>query len=55
MLSLEKEISLEQLSEGKYGIYFSVVDSASQTHIKLANQQNEGEYGYCLGFIQLSR
>ena len=55
VLSLEKEISLEQLSEGKYGIYFSVVDSASQTHIKLANQQNEGEHGYCLGFIQLSR
>lgn len=55
VLSLRKEISLEQLSEGKYGIYFAVMDSFSQTHIKLANEQNEKEYGYCLGFIQLSR
>ncbi len=55
VLSLRKEISLEQLSEGRYGIYFTLVDPSSQTHIKLANQQNEEEYGYCLGFVQLSR
>lgn len=54
-LSLKKEVSLAELSEGRYGIYFAMIDPASQTHIQLANQQNEEEYGYCLGFIELSK
>jgi hypothetical protein len=55
VLSLRKELSLAKLSEGRYGIYFVMVDSASGTHIRLANQQNEERYGYYLGSIELSQ
>ncbi len=55
VLSLQKVIDIKEFPEGKYGIYFSVTDSQSQREIYLANQQNPGEYGYCLGFLELSR
>lgn len=55
VLSLQKEIDMKEFPEGRYGIYFSVMDSESQREIYLANQQNPGEYGYCLGFLELSQ
>lgn len=53
VLTLRTEINLEEFSEGNYKIYFAVVDPASQIHIRLANQQNEEIYGYCLGTVVL--
>ena len=55
VLVLEEEIDIKEFPEGKYGIYFSVMDPDSQKYIYLANQQNMEIYGYCLGFIELSR
>ena len=55
VLSLRTEINLTDFQEGRYGIYFSMVDPDSQKYIYLANQQNMDEYGYCLGYVELSR
>lgn len=55
VLALQKEISLKEFEEGRYGIYFTVTDPNSGRRIYLANQQNAGEYGYWLGRIELKR
>lgn len=52
VLSLEKEIVLEQVPEGKYEIFFAAVDPDTQSRIQMANDQNQELLGYCLGSVE---
>lgn len=53
LLTINKEISLAGFAEGEYMVYFFMKDSDSGMHIQLANEQEEGRYGYLLGEVQL--
>lgn len=52
-LKLKGEIPLRELSDTKYDVYFSIVDSSTGQFISLANEQDAEEHGYCIGSIEL--
>ncbi len=47
------EIPVSELSKADYTVYFSIEDSDTGKHIMLANEQDEEEYGYCIGTVQI--
>lgn len=50
-LTLSVDISLRELSEREYTVYFSVVDLETGERILLANEEDEGSYGYQIGRV----
>lgn len=48
-LLLSVDIPFRDISEKEYTAYFSIVDSDTGEHILLANEENEGKYGYRIG------
>lgn len=51
VLTLKAEIPLKSIPCGEYGIYFSLTYLNTGEAVLLANKQEMGEYGYCLGRI----
>ena len=51
VLTLKAEIPLKSIPCGEYGIYFSLTYLNTGEPVLLANKQEMGEYGYCLGRI----
>lgn len=44
-------IPVSELSKSEYTVYFSIEDMGTGKHIQLANEQDEGEYGYPIGAV----
>lgn len=53
VLTLSAEIPCGELGDNEYTIYFSIADSATGSHILLANEEDEERYGYCIGKVSL--
>ena len=53
LLNIRADIDLSKLMKGKYEIYFLLVDPDTGRHILLANEQEEKQYGYFLGSVEL--
>lgn len=49
----QAEIPVSDLSKAEYKAYFSIEDLNTGRHIEMANEQDEGEYGYCIGTVRL--
>lgn len=52
-LTLTSDIPVDILLKTKYEVYFFITDSKTGRRILLANEQEAGEYGYCIGSIEL--
>lgn len=50
---LHADIAADELGKGEYKVYFSIVDSDTEAHIQLANEQEEEQYGYCIGTVEV--
>lgn len=50
---LSVKIPFEKLAGKKYTVYFSMVDPDLGEHILLGNEENEEQYGYRIGTIEL--
>lgn len=53
LLDLEFDMDLVELSNGKYELYFLLKDADTDAHILLANEQDEQQYGYYVGTVEL--
>lgn len=53
VLTIHTDIALEDFEEGKYTIYFYMQDLDSGYHIQLANEQEETEWGYLIGEMEV--
>lgn len=47
------QIPVNELSKSEYKVYFLMEDPDTQRHILLANEQEEEEYGYHIGLVNL--
>lgn len=52
-VTLCAEVGVDELGKGTYEVYFSIVDPDSGKHIQLANEEEEGQYGYRIGTVRL--
>lgn len=53
--TIHKEIPLAGFADGRYEVYLSIRDRASGERILLANEEEPGEYGYKVGFLDLAK
>lgn len=53
LLTLHRDIPLEELSKTSYNVYVSLTDSQTGKRIFLANQQEAEQYGYSIGAISI--
>lgn len=51
--TVQAEIPVSDLSKAEYKVYFFIKDLDTEKHIELANEQDEEEYGYCIGTVRL--
>ena len=54
-VTLQAAISGKGLAQGHYNLYLTLEDPASGQNILLANTQDIGPYGYCLGGMEVYR
>lgn len=52
-LTLTADIPVDRLLRTKYKVYFFLTDLVTGQPILLANEQEAGEYGYCIGSLEL--
>lgn len=52
-ITLVTDISREDLRLTEYEVYFYITDSSTRERILLANEQEAGKYGYCIGNIKV--
>lgn len=48
-MKIRADIELDEISVGKYEVYLTITDPSTGKHIQLANEQEEGTYGYRIG------
>lgn len=53
LMTLHREISVEDLLETDYRVYVSIMDCQTGKNIFLANEQEIEKYGYCIGTIAI--
>lgn len=53
--TVQAVIPVKELEKGCYKVYLTLRDPASKKEILLANTQDSGPYGYCLGEIEVRR
>lgn len=53
LFTIQKELSLAGMEAGEYSIFFFMKDADSDMHIQLANEQEQEEYGYLIGVMQI--
>ncbi len=53
LYTVEKQISLKELKAGRYEVFFSIKDMASDSYIELANEQEMQELGYKVGEFRI--
>lgn len=53
VLTLHRDIPLEDLSATRYRVYVSVTDCQTGKNIFLANEQEREQYGYCIGAVDI--
>lgn len=53
VLTLHRDIPLEDLSATRYKLYVSVTDCQTGQNIFLANEQEWEQYGYCIGEVDI--
>ncbi len=51
-LKIRTDLELNELGAGKYEVYLLITDSESGKPIQLANEQEEGVYGYRIGKME---
>lgn len=51
--TVQAEIPVSDLSKAEYKVFFFIEDLDTEKHIELANEQEEEEYGYCIGTVRL--
>ncbi len=51
--TLSADIPFEKLAGKKYTVYFSMVDMDTGEHILLGNEEDEEQYGYRIGMVEL--
>ena len=53
--AVQAVIPTRDLAKGAYTVYLTLKDPGSAQEILLANTQDAGPYGYCLGEIEVRR